>query len=140
MTAKEAKQASDKNAKAIEMIEALEAKQKADAKVARHEKFRADKMASIRSGIKYDVEHGRSSHDVTLQSHSRRGPYSDPMYGEGFMKLSEYRDEWASIMKELNEDGYKTVIDGYTVSHENRNYGEYLGTSYTFDTILTVSW
>lgn len=145
MTAKEARRISDEQAVLRQLQENKEAAEKAaaalEAEKTQHVKWQRELSDNLRRRITSATEFGRTEATHILHTHNGRGPYSDPLYGDGFLILSEYRAEVKTIIQELVVDGFVVSVDGTCTEHESRTYdGEYTGTYLTYDTILTVKW
>ena len=94
MTAKEAKRLAEKNAKDIATREEAEHKKRSEAAkrafITKHENWKNDLEKSLQSSIEMYVNMGKNEFNHILYSHEGCG--SNSLYGEGFLKNSEYRE------------------------------------------------
>ena len=151
MNANEARKQSDKNALLKEGENLLRNEvENLAAQVAENEKHRRwynDAKQSIEEDIKYAVEAGQKRASYILHSHSEQGPYSNPMYGKGFLKLSEFAPELKRVMKEFEKRGYTVSIEEedrcIDSSIAYMNSGGECGSMdkyWVYQTVLVVKW
>lgn len=124
--------------------------------------------AQIRERIKYAVQSGNKSVEITLSRDSHdvlRGEYKylpqktsrnyrgEPQssyyhaWGEGYLKYAPWGKYVKLVLAKLRRDGYKCTIEGESVEHDESaaymNSGGECGSEtpyYTRDTTLTIKW
>lgn len=140
MNAEEARVMSIANANLIRQKEADESLQKATAdaaeKVKQSQQYCDDLIRRIRHMINIEVSSGRRAYSYQLHSHTLGSPYSDPLYGDGYLSISPFRLEVKHVMDELERDGYTVSIQGTSSNYD----GDLLGTYWQYDTLLQVEW